>query len=184
MKKGFTLMEVLAVILLLAVVVSFATPVFRAVRFDMKQAQAKTAVKKLAEAVRGYYQVSRGGMVNACFTSGNLNDLVGAACNNPAATGIPQTTVQTPLDSAAQLFACGFLTVKDFRDLPYTFCTTVASAQAQTDGLFPTTLPDPVERFYAVAYANSDSAGKKYFRANNLPGFIYVDAEMTPKDTY
>ena len=48
MKKGFTLMEILAVLLVIAVVVSMAAPVFRAIRFEVKNSQAKAAASKLA----------------------------------------------------------------------------------------------------------------------------------------
>ena len=61
-KKGFTLMEILAVLLVIAVVVSMAVPVLRSVRYEVKNGQAKNAAHKLAQAVRTYYQVSRGGV--------------------------------------------------------------------------------------------------------------------------
>ena len=62
-------MEILAVLLVIAVVVSMAVPVFRSVRYEVKNGQAKTAAKKLADAMRSYYQVSRGlGVQQGCFT--------------------------------------------------------------------------------------------------------------------
>lgn len=183
-------MEVLAVIAVLAVVVSFATPVFRAVRFDIRQSQAKTATKKLAEALREYYQVSRGGQFDTCFTADDALNFAQGDCSSPSATGIPNRTAQPPMTDAKQLFACGFLMEKDFRNLPYTFCTSLGTAQA--DGLFPGGVTETslgaTDRIYAVAYGNSSAAGKKYFKTSDaqptVNGFIYVDGEMTPKDTY
>ena len=51
-KKGFTLMEILAVLLIIAVVLSFAIPAFRSVRFEQRNSSAKAGVKKLSEAER------------------------------------------------------------------------------------------------------------------------------------
>ena len=172
MKKGFTMMEVLVVGVLLALVLSFAMPAFRAVRFEMKQSQAKAATKKLAEAMRSYYQVSRGGTIAACFSGSEADTLAGGTCVNPAATGIPQSTAPAALASAEQLFACGFLVAKDFRDLPYQFCTYRHNGLVPPQGFTP-----PI---YAVGQGNSAAAGSKY----NNNNYIYVDGTMTPKDTY
>ena len=46
MQKGFTLMEMLAVGLMLAVIMSLATPVVRSFRYEIKNAQARTAAGK------------------------------------------------------------------------------------------------------------------------------------------
>ena len=172
MKKGFTMMEVLVVGALLALVMSFAMPAFRAVRFDMKQSQAKAATKKLAEAMRSYYQVSRGGTIEACFTGGDVDTLAGGNCVNPAATGIPQSTTPAALASAEQLFACGFLMAKDFRGLPYRFCT-----YRPNELTAPTEVTEPI---YAIGQGSGAAAGAKY----NNNNYIYVDGTMTPKDTY
>ena len=56
MKKGFTLMEVLAVLLVIAVVVSFAVPVLRAIISEVNYQRAKTAGVKMAEAIRIFYK--------------------------------------------------------------------------------------------------------------------------------
>lgn len=180
MKKGFTLMEVLAVILMLAVVTTLTAPVFRAVRFEVRQAQAKTAAQKLAESLKTYYQVSRGGRFEACFQASDTNvTQTSAACDNPAATGIPASSAPSPLTTAQQLFACGFLSSKDFRGLPYTFCTstTAASAVASWTGLDWA----PATNAYVVAFANdSAKAGSKYYQK----GYIYVSPNMDVLDTY
>lgn len=175
MKKGFTLMEVLAVVVLLAMVVSFAAPAYRAVRFDMKHSQAKLAAKKLAEAVRSYYQVSRGGTIQACFRGTDVDGLAGGTCVNPAATGIPQTTAPSALNTAEQLFACGFLTVKDFKGSPYRFCTYRPEDDIATD---PVGFVSPL---YAVVYGTGNAVGSKYVLSK---GYIYVDGTMSAKDTY
>lgn len=180
MKKGFTLMEVLAVLLVLAVVVSMTAPVLRSARLEIKNAQAKTATKKLAEAVKSYYQNSRGREVQACFTpttSAGLTVIQTAAssCVSPSASGKPNKSTTATVDStAAPLFACGFLSYKDFVSLPYTFCS-YKPATLTADN------PDDlVDRFYAVAYGTTD-AGAKYQPAK---GFIFVDGRMKALDTY
>ncbi len=193
-------MEVLAVLLVLAVVAAMAAPAFRSVRYDVKQSQAKTAALKLAEASREYYQVSRGQLLQVCFTpttTDGKNIMQSTTCNNPAATGIPRknTSVQTVgastgeaanaanHDNAERLFACGYLSAKDFISLPYTFCTFRPTGVLPDDS-DPVT---PIDRFYAVAYAASDEAGRKYFKNSNtapLKGYIYVDGSMESKDTY
>ena len=190
-------MEVLAVLLILAVVAAMAAPAFRSVRNDMKQSQAKAAALRVAQAAREYYQVSRGQLLQVCFTpttASGTTIMQSTNCDNPAATGIPRknTSVQTVPSTATngandtqanRLFGCGYLSLKDFASLPYTFCTYRPSGVLPDDGN-PVT---PVDRFYAVAYGTAD-AGKKYFKGNNtsgpLKGYIYVDGDMDPKDTY
>lgn len=191
-------MEVLAVIAILATIAAMAAPAFKSVRNDMKQSQAKAAAQKVAEATRAYYQVSRGQLLKVCFTpttSAGTTIMQNTTCNNPSATGIPrkntteQTVPSTPTNAANdtqanRLFGCGYLSSKDFASLPYTFCTYRPSGVLPDDGNVPTV----VDRFYAVAYAASDAAGKKYFKGNNasgpLKGYIYIDGAMEPKDTY
>mgnify|MGYP002627543146 CR=1 FL=1 len=124
-RRGFTLMEILAVLLVLAVVASFMAPMFRYVRDEMRYQQARSAALKMADAIRSYYQNTKGylitGSVQGDATGSNsISNLAAGTCNNPAATGIPSTTSGST-SSIAQLFACDYLLVKDFKGLPYTF---------------------------------------------------------------
>lgn len=187
MKKGFTLMEVLAVILVLAVVTTLAAPVFKSVRYEMRQAQAKVAAKKLAEALKTYYQVSRGGKIYACFdaTDADVTQTT-TACSNPSATGIPQTTAPTTLTTAKQLFACGYLSSKDFVGLPYTFCTNHDTAKDTVVSKGWDMPSWDTSNEYAIAFANDKLAGEKYFKKSGtvLKGYIYIDNSMDPTDTY
>ncbi len=183
MKKGFTLMEVLAVLLVIAVVVSMAMPVLRSIRFDIKNEQAKGATKKLAEAVRSYYQDSRGHWVTGCFVPTDTADTTlqtaPGNCVSAAATGIPAknnaNTQETPV---ANLFACGYLAPKDFAGIPYKFCAHGADpaslCQAGSSVVH--------EGVYAVAWGASAAAGEKYGTTANCPSksYIYVDEQMEP----
>ena len=123
-KQGFTLMEVLAVLLILAVIASFATPMIRKVRVEAQHYQAQSAALKLAEAIRTYYQNTKGylivGSVQGDATGDNaIATLASGTCNNPAASGIPSNSTGT--SQMSQLFACGYVSSKDFIGLPYTF---------------------------------------------------------------
>jgi len=178
MKKGFTLMEILAVILLLAVIMSLAIPAFRSVRYEVKNAQAKTATKKLAEAVKRYYQSSRGSVVQACFTptTDNVIHAAASSCVSRAATGKPNRSAVNQQEATAEsLFACGYLSYKDFASLPYTFCTYKPAVLGTTNP------PGFSDRFFAVAYGASAEAGAKY---QSSKGYIYVDGRMSALDTY
>lgn len=182
MKKGFTLMEILAVLLVIALVLSLAMPVLRTVRFEMRNSQAKAATRKLAEAVKTYYNVSRGSLVTGCFTPSTaagktIIQTAPSACNSLASTGIPNTgtAAATPI---AQLFACGYLEYKDFVGLPYRFCP-----YAEASGLpaLPSGL-EVVDRKLATADgADAAKAGDKY---KTSKGYMFVDASMRVKDSY
>ncbi len=120
-KKGFTLIEILFVLLIIALVVSFAVPAIRSVRYDMRNAQAKAALKKLLEARRSFYQSTKGVDVapESTFVGLETKAFSTEACTNVSTSGIP-ATVQGTADPS-QLFACGFANWKDFSSLPYTF---------------------------------------------------------------
>ena len=130
MKKGFTLMEVLFVLLVIALVLSFALPAFRSVRYDVQNARAKNALRKLVEARRSFYQYNKGTDIVACWNDSNAGacsfvgndaqELASAACNDSSArSGIPSSAA-TPV-AVGQLFACQFLDWKDFKGIYYTF---------------------------------------------------------------
>ena len=173
MKQGFTLMEVLAVLLVIAVVASLTAPVFRAARYEIKHSQAKLALKKLHEAKQRYYQMSRGVAIEACF-SGADTDVISAApstCSDPGATGIPAKYYsRRARNSANDLFACGLLEAKDFAGLPYQFCTYRSSE-------IPSLVSDLSHTF---AYG-LEGAGAKY-QLNK--GFLYIFHNEPVKDTY
>lgn len=177
-------MEILAVLLVIAVVVSMAAPVFRAVRYDIKNSQAKKAAKSMAEAMRSYYQISRGlGIKMGCFnpsTDTNVIMAESSECESPAADGIPYQNANL-LDSArsniSQLFACGYLSYKDFASLPYEFCTCSLTGGYSSKCDIPeaTSTNKPF-----VVVRGKDGAGDKYTKSDY---YIYVDRAMQTYDT-
>lgn len=183
MKKGFTLMELLAVLLVIAVVVSMAAPVFRAVRYEIKNSQAKNAAKKMAEAMHSYYQASRGHKVTGCFTPTasaglTLIKTAASACTSPGATGIPASSVRESVN-VSQLFACGYLSYKDFMSLPYEFCANDTDSFPAGWGTKPST---SVGKVYVLAGGvKADGSGDKYQKSK---GAIFIDGHMVAQDTY
>lgn len=127
-KNGFTLMEVLAVLLIIALVASMAVPVYRTVRNEMRYNQARGAAAKMADALRTFYVRSRGAAisVNSCFTpstSAGANVVFETGCTDITASGIPgRNSCSGTNCDVKQLFGCGYLSYRDFASLPYTFC--------------------------------------------------------------
>ncbi len=158
MKKGFTLMEILFVLLIVALVLSFALPAIRSVRYDIKNSNAKAALKKLAEARRSYYQATKGSDIAAeSFSAENAQSYASSSCVNVAASGIP---ADSRADSnVSQLFACGYLDWRDFDGLPYTFYI-CGEESSSDDACF---VPDSnvTTTVYAGAQGTSAS-GSKY----------------------
>ncbi len=115
-KTGFTLMEILAVLLVIAVVASFAVPVIKSVRREMRYQKAKAAAVQLAEAVRSFYTDTKG-----CLASGSFvgPDASGVSCpaGHSVLTGVPGSCG----GGATVVFGCGYISPKMFVDLPYTF---------------------------------------------------------------
>ncbi len=188
MKKGFTLMELLAVLLVIAVVVSMAAPVFRAVRYEMKNSQAKNAAKKMAEAMHNYYQSSRGHKITGCFTptqaAGKTVIMTAStACTSPGAEGIPSYKKGSGTVEVNQLFACGYLSFKDFASLPYEFCPNYTTSFPSGWGTAPSSgVNASVGAVYVLAGGvKDDGSGDKYQKSK---GAIFVDSTMTAKDTY
>lgn len=182
MKKGFTLMELLAVLLVIAVVVSMAAPVFRAVRYEIKNSQAKNAAKKMAEAMHSYYQASRGYKVTGCFTptaSAGLTVIktAASACTSPGATGIPASAGGSV--NVSQLFACGYLSYKDFMSLPYEFCANDTDSFPSGWGTKPSTSVGTV--YVLAGGVKADGSGDKYQKSK---GAIFIDGRMVAQDTY
>lgn len=187
MKKGFTLMEVLAVGLMLAVIMSLAAPVVRSFRFELKNAQARIALGKLAEAVRNYERDMNLSIANLTgpwsFTPADIYTALSSASPftcpaTPASTGIPQAAFASLTFSdnlEKQLFACGYLSYNDFKGLPYTFYINKPSAWPDATGY--------VGRYYAVA-VGGEGAGAKYQPADNNSKYMYVDERRKVLDTY
>lgn len=173
---GFTLMELLFVLLLIALVVSFALPAFRSVRFDAQNARAKTALQKLAQARRSFYQDTRGWNITpANFNATGVAGLSGS-CDSTPFSGIPGTG-GTRTKDYAQLFLCGYLNKKDFANLNYTFYICGAGSVASCTGVSAVSASA-----YAAAVGNNEaSAGKKYLGANGY--VMYVDYDMKVSDT-
>lgn len=175
MKKGFTLMEILFVLLVIALVVSFAVPAIRSVRYDVYNSRAKAALKKLAEARRSYYQQTKGSdITTSSFSAASAGTYAGKSCQAVAASGIPGSRTTSSVD---QLFACGFLDWRDFDGLPYTFhiCslgTTSASAPCKS-------LDTTNSIVYVGALGNND-AGDKYKSASNY--FMSIGMDMQVRD--
>lgn len=182
MKKGFTLMELLAVLLVIAVVVSMAAPAFRAVRYEIKNSQAKNAAKKMAEAMHSFYQASRGRRVTGCFTPTQDLNIIRAAsstCSSPGAEGIPAYKSGTGTVSVQQLFACGYLSYKDFITLPYQFCANNSQSFPSGWGSTPSGVTGKV--YVLAGGVKADGSGDKYQKSK---GVIYVDGRMVVRDTY
>lgn len=124
--KGFTLMEILAVLLVIAVIASFAVPLIQSVRRDVRLQKAKAAGIELAEAVRSFYTDTKG-----CLATTDDNSFQGAqtapaevgACpaTHPIKTGIPPGNGICSETNARIVFACDYISSKMFVDLPYEF---------------------------------------------------------------
>lgn len=135
--QGFTLMEILAVLLVIAVIASFAVPMIKSVRREMRYQKAKSAGMQLAEAVRSFYTNTKG-----CLPLTDENGFFGpdassGTCpiNHPAKTGIPSTAA-TCTGGVGAVFGCGYISPKMFVDLPYNF--TVEDPRTSTDNVFIT----------------------------------------------
>ena len=169
-KRAFTLMEILFVLLVIALIVSFALPALRTVRFDIKNSRAKAAVKKMAEARRSYYQYMRGGMIEVSSFNAETMNMSNASCvNNLRASGKPGVHTNSAI---SDLFGCGFLDWKDFSGLPYTFY--ICDLNVATE--LP---PCRQTGVYAGAVGNS-SAGSKYSDPSKY--YLYVDNTMQVKE--
>lgn len=151
MKRGFTLMEILAVILVIAVVASFAVPVYSAIRAEVRHQKAQSAGLKMGEAIRAFYQDSKGFLIyppagSTGMTGAQIAALADGTCQNPASYGIPSAYLSEATPDMRQLFYCGYLSKKDFIGLPYTF--------------IPNTT-DPHEGIL-LTVTGTDDAGRKY----------------------
>lgn len=179
-------MEVLAVLLVIAVIVSMAMPMFRAVRYEIKNSQAKNAAKKMAEAMLSYYQSNRGVLISGCFTptqnAGNtIIKTAAASCASLGATGIPayKRSGETTGQGVEQLFACGYLSYKDFVSLPYRFCANDSNTVPAEWGTTPSGASGTI--YVLAGGVEEDGSGDKYQQSK---GIIYVDGTLKTQDTY
>ncbi|MBR2082655.1 MAG: type II secretion system protein [Elusimicrobiaceae bacterium] len=138
MKKGFTLMEILAVLLVIAVVASFAVPLVKSVRREVRYQRAKAAAVQLAEAVRSFYSDTKG-----CLPTVDSDDPIDASVVSPSWAGTCPTdhTIKTGVPGSCTgenkkvLFACDYISTKVFSDLSYKFAI---SDPRGADGTFIT----------------------------------------------
>lgn len=165
MKKGFTLMEMLAVLLAIAIVISFAVPAYRSMRYEMYYHQAKTAAIKMGEAIRSYYQNTKGYVVTGSFTgtgagADSVQGIIASSdvCDNPAATGIP-TSQGAHTSGVEQLFKCGYLNAKDFVGVPYRFTACDPISNTSAADCLPAN-----EKPGLVQVAGLEAAGKKFYK--------------------
>ena len=124
MKKGFTLMEILAVLLVIAVLASFAVPLVRSVMADVRYRRARVAGSKMAEAIRIFFTDSKGFRISGSINGIAASELISAEddCHNPALDGLPPYDTSNSGDiDVSQLFHCNYLTGKDFAGLNYIF---------------------------------------------------------------
>ena len=168
-QSGFTLMEILFVVLVIALVISFAMPAIRSVRFDIKNSRTKAAIKKVAEARRSYYEATRGGTIKkilgeALIYSGNataMKKLLKDPCT-AGASGVPGTGKEADV---GQLFVCGFLDWKEFVDLPYEIKLCDGNEVSATPATDHCGVVDGGEHIYVSAYTKgtyAKDAGEKY----------------------
>ncbi|MBO7191037.1 MAG: prepilin-type N-terminal cleavage/methylation domain-containing protein [Elusimicrobiaceae bacterium] len=184
MQKGFTLMEMLAVGLMLAVIMSLATPVVRSFRYEIKNAQARTAAGKLAQGFRNYLKDMKCTEVPdyGCFSpEDDVIQTDASQCTSQKNTGVPTSPslcAALPTDRVARqktLFACGYVAYKDFAKSPYEFCLGRKKNSADAAA--------PVSPYYVTVYG-LDGAGTKYKYASSNRKFIYVDGRMEVRDNY
>jgi len=128
--KGFTLMEILAVVVILVVVTTFAIPGIRALRSEIYYLQAKSAANKMGDAMRSYYQNTKGYRIVGKLAGRTTNtittvaEVAAAGCNDQVNSGVPTNTSANSTAAMAQLFGCDYLMAKDFNGLPYIFLAT------------------------------------------------------------
>lgn len=175
-------MEMLAVLLVIAIVLSFAVPAYRSIRYEMYYHRAKTAAVKMAEAIRSYYQQTKGYVITGEFTgtgsgAGSVTEILGSGtCDNPAATGIPSTE-EIRTSTVEQLFKCGYLNAKDFVGLPYRF--TACNPLLAAADCPPVNLKQGL-----VTVSGLEGAGKKFYKpdGSNAEAAFSVKRDLTIKE--
>ena len=162
-------MEILAVLLIIAVILSFAIPAYNSIRFDQRNNLAKEGVKRLSEAIRSYYQNTKGVQIIGNFTGTALGTV--PACNDLSSSGVPG---RGKTENIMQLFACGYLSGAEYSELPYTFYSCLNDVDNKVCHGHP----------YAVAKAvYKKTAGKKYVKEyDGVPYYIYLDSALRVTD--
>lgn len=135
--QGFTLMEILAVLLVIAVIASFAVPLIKSVRREIRYQRAKSAGVQLAEAVRSFYTDAKGCFKFDTDTTNGFTGTEAAAATcpntNPISTG-SSTCEDADKAAPTAVFGCNYLSAKMFVDLPYRF--TVLNPRASDNDEF------------------------------------------------
>ncbi len=136
MNKGFTLMEVLAVVMVLALVGAMAVPSFRASNAEQRFRRAKISLMKLGQAIRT--MENDGNCVNTdpsdeknySFVGTESDDFLPTNANltydDCGTTGVPRRSIPSATGACNALtikwiFFCGDFRAKDFIGLPYKF---------------------------------------------------------------
>ena len=128
-------MELLAVVVILTVISAFAVPPIRALRANIREHRAEAQMGLMIEAIKqmkdrnGVWMALSevdddypGGHVARFNPAENKDILYATVCNEFYATGIPVRRRQDVNELGfSDLFACGYLRPKDFKDSPYTF---------------------------------------------------------------
>ena len=177
-------MEILFVLLVIALVMSFALPIFRTVRYDIKNARAQAALKKLAEARRSYYQASKGSdVIPGFFVGADAKNIMQTfTCDNVIASGVPGTSTSVNIN---QLLACGYLNWRDFADLPYKFyvCNTGQWASEGPCRGYAGTSMEAEGPVYVGAVGTEEAGPKyKYDSAAADPYRMFMLRDMVVKD--
>ena len=107
-KNGFTLAEMLAVIIIMAILAALSTPLVREYIRDSANDKAKTQLQLIAHAVRNFKADNPG----VTLTKGVIN----AATPIPHACTVNQTSV-----AIGMLFACSYLRHTNWAAFKYTF---------------------------------------------------------------
>lgn len=103
MKKAFTLMELLIVVLIIGILAMLATPMYRKTIETSKATNAVSILNMIANANRMYQ------LDNNAYLSGKIDD----SCNSQ--------TCSTATE-ACKLVACGYLAKQKWSDYQWTFC--------------------------------------------------------------
>ena len=127
-------MELLAVIMLIALIASFAVPAYRSIRAERQFRRARSAAVLLLEGIRQAKQkTGRPLRTNTDFTPTDGIPYNTAGCTDDAATGIPRRSnlQRNGADyTIEELFACGYVNSRDFEKLPYSFTYTYGGPDA------------------------------------------------------
>ncbi len=123
-KNGFTLMELLAVIMMIALIASFAVPAYRSIRAERQFRRARSAAVLLLEGIRQAKQKTGRPLPSPTDFTPTTGIPSTDGCTDDAATGIPRrSNIRRNGENykIEELFACGYVNSRDFEKLPYKF---------------------------------------------------------------